>query len=89
MKRFGWLSDADRLYQAEAFVGHCDREGRGNWMEYFEWWSGEDCKDFHPGDREGVRQIVAELMLAGGVSVLVDPLDWLIIGRDPAEVPVA
>lgn len=89
MPRFGWLTDTDRMYQAEAFVRMCDHEGRTDWRDYFDWWTGPECKDLHPGDAQGIRRIVEELMVAGGASVLVDPLQWLEIGRDPAEEPVA
>lgn len=89
MARFGHLNDTDRMWQAEAFVRMIDHEGRTDWREYFEWWAGPGNKDFHPGDATGIFHIVEELMIAGGASVLVDPLDWLTIGRDPAEEPVA
>lgn len=87
--RFGWLSDTDRMHQADAFVRYCEREERTDWREYFEWWSGPQNKDFHPGDATAIFRIVSELMVAGGGATLVDPLDWLLIGRDPAEETVA
>ncbi|HEX6925442.1 MAG TPA: hypothetical protein VF167_08425 [Longimicrobiaceae bacterium] len=89
MARFGYLSESDRLHQADAFVRMVEREGRPDWREYFDWWSGRRNKDFHPGDRQGIFRIVEEIMVAGGASTLVDPLDWLRIGRDPAEESVA
>jgi hypothetical protein len=89
MRRFGYLSDVDRSHQAEAFVRLCERSQRTDWSDYFDAWAGPACKDFHPGDAQAIRQQVHELMIAGGASTLVDPLDWLLIGRDPAEAPVA
>lgn len=85
MTRFGYLTPADHLHQSETFVRYFDRSGRTEWEPLFDWWGGHQCKDFHPGDAEAIRQIVSEIMVAGGASVLVDPLDWLEIGRDPAE----
>lgn len=84
MIRFGELTDEDRGFQAEAFVRMVERRGYRNWRDYFDWWAGPECKDFHPGDAGAIRLAVEEIMVAGGASTLPDPFDFFRIGHEDA-----